>query len=80
MKKPYRIALLGSAVTAATFLAGAPAQAACVVTPAVTPVTGTVACGTTTTLNSTYPTNAPNDRNYNVSTAAGAFTGSVTPC
>ena len=80
MKISNRIALLGSAITAATFLAAAPAQAACVVTPAATPVAGTVVCGTTTTTDTTYAGVSPSvSRNYNVDTSTGAFTGSVTP-
>ena len=79
MKITNRIALFGSAITAATFLAVAPAQASCVVTPAATPVAGTVACGTTTTTDTTYAGVSPSaSRNYNVDTSTTIFTGSVT--
>ena len=73
-----RAALLGGAITASTFLAAAPAQAACTISPAATPVTGTVTCATTTTTDTTYAGVSPaSDRNYSVSTATSAFTGTV---
>ena len=55
------------------------AEAACVVNPAASPVTGTVVCGTTTTDNTTYPVNAATgeDREYLVDTSAGDVTGTV---
>src|SRR4051794_17162987 len=75
-----RTRLLGSAAIGLglTMVAASPAQAACVVTPAATPVAGTVVCATTTTTNTTYLGVSPAvDRNYNVDTSAGAFTGTV---
>src|SRR4030095_41445 len=54
------------------------AQATCTVSPAATPVTGTVTCATTTTTDTTNAGASPaSDRNYNVDTAAGAVTGTV---
>jgi hypothetical protein len=71
LKTSHRLALLGSALTASTFLANAPAQAAC--------VTGvnSVTCGTTATSNTTFAANVPLDRNYPVDTSIAAFTGTV---
>ena len=71
MKNSYRITLLGSAITAATFIAAAPAQAACVVSASA------VTCSSTTTTDTTFPVNVPNDRHYPVDTSAAAFTGTV---
>ena len=59
-------------------LAPQQAQAACTVSPAATPVTGTVTCADTTTGDSTYAGVSPaTDRNYNVDTSAGDVTGTV---
>ena len=60
-------------------LAPSQAQAACVVNPAASPVTGTVVCGDTTTANTTYPTNSATgtDREYLADTSAGDVTGTV---
>jgi hypothetical protein len=82
MKTSYRrMALLtGGSVTALgiTMLAAAPAQAACVVTPAASPVAGTVTCATTTTTDTTYAGVSPAiDRHYLVDTSTTAFTGTV---
>ena len=72
MKNIHRIALLGSALTATTFLASAPAQAACVVG------VNAVTCASTTTTNTTNAGATPaSDRNYLVDTSAAAFTGTV---
>ena len=56
------------------------AQAQCVVTPAATPVTGTVVCDDTTTVDTTYPVNSATgtDREYLVDTSTGDVTGTVT--
>ncbi|QIK96489.1 autotransporter outer membrane beta-barrel domain-containing protein [Sphingomonas sp. HDW15A] len=73
-----RRALFASAITGATLVVASPAQAACTVTPAGTPVAGTVVCATTTTTDTTYAGVSPAvDRNYNVDTSTTAFTGTV---
>src|SRR5690349_21595302 len=73
-----RRALFASAITGATLVVASPAQAACTVTPAATPVAGTVVCATTTTTDTTYAGVSPAvDRNYNVDTSTTAFTGTV---
>ena len=72
LKNSYRIALLGSAITASTILANAPAQAACTVAP------NAVTCATTTTTNTSNAGVTPaNDRDYPVDTSTAAFTGTV---
>ena len=59
-------------------LAPAQAQAQCAVTPAATPVSGTVTCADTTSADTTYTGVSPaNNRNYNVDTSTIAFTGTV---
>ena len=78
MRTSYRIALLGSALSATSLFATAPAQAACTVTPAGTPVSGTVTCATTTTTDTTYSAGTTaSDRNYNLTPFSTAFTGTV---
>jgi len=72
LKNSRRIALLGSALTASTFLIAAPAQAACVVTAT------SVTCATTATTDTTNAGLTPaSDRHYPVDTSASAFTGTV---
>jgi hypothetical protein len=60
-------------------LAPQQAMAQCAVSPAATPVTGTVTCADTTTTDTTYAGVSPSvHRNYNVDTSAGNVTGTVT--
>ena len=59
-------------------LAPGQAQAACVVSPAASPVTGTIVCGTTTTTDTTYAGVSPSvHREYLVDTSTGDVTGTV---
>ena len=59
-------------------LAPQQAQAACTVTPAATPVTGTVVCADTTTTNTTFTgTNPSLHREYEVDTSGGDVTATV---
>ena len=71
--------LSGAALTVGlTMIAASPAQATCTVAPAASPVTGTITCATTTTTDTTYAGVSPaSDRNYNVDTAAGNVTATV---
>ncbi|MEO5809156.1 MAG: hypothetical protein ABIR51_03640, partial [Sphingomicrobium sp.] len=67
---------IGGAFAALSFAGSAQAQ--CVVSPAATPVAGTVTCATTVTANSTNAGTSPAfDRNYNVDTSTVNFTGTV---
>ena len=75
-----RARLLGGAALGLglSMVVASPAQASCVVTPAATPVAGTVVCGSTSTNNTTYAGVSPAiDRTYNVDTSTTAFTGTV---
>ena len=73
MQSSYKTRLLAGAALGLGLSTLAPQQAmaACVVTAT------TVVCGPTSTLDSTYPTNAPNDRHYQIDTSAAGFTGTV---
>jgi outer membrane autotransporter protein len=73
MNTSVRLALLGSAISATTMIASAPAQAQCVVGAT------TITCASTTTTNTTFPANAPNDRNYPFNTGAAAISATVNP-
>jgi hypothetical protein len=82
MTSTFRGRLLAGAALGLGLAVVAPqqAEAACVVNPAATPVTGTVTCATTTTNNSTYAGVSPaSDREYVVNTTAGTVTGTVSP-
>jgi hypothetical protein len=77
----YRTRLLGSAALGLglTMVAASPAQAHCVVSPAATPVTGSVLCPDSMTSTDTTNPGATLafDRNYNIDTSAGAVSGTV---
>ena len=80
MKNARRIALLGSALTASTFLLSAPAQAGCTQSTTIN-LADTLNCGATPTTNTTLTTNSPNDRHYSITIPNSIFvnvTGPVT--
>src|SRR6187399_2338203 len=70
--------LAGAALGFGLALVPQQAMAQCAVSPAATPVTGTVTCADTTTTDTTYAGVSPSvHRNYNVDTSAGSVTGTV---
>ena len=70
--------LAGAALGFGLAFAPQQAQAACTVTPAATPVTGTVVCDDTTTADSTFTgTNPSLHREYEVDTSGGDVTATV---
>src|SRR5688572_10379577 len=70
--------LAGAALGFGLAFAPQQAQAACTVSPAATPVTGTVTCADTTTTDTTYAGVSPSvHREYEVDTSGGDVTGTV---